>query len=557
MKKLILSSLGFVVIYNLLFFEIDFGVGIGLFFFFLNLFYFFTKDKSTQLKKAFTFSVISTVFGLLIGFRSNEILKVLNFILASFFSFIALHFYKAEGIFPYEIAKFLLIPLNLTISSLRALRETFSVTNYSQDKHDNKLMSAFLRGVIIVLPIFALLVILLTHADPIFNKLIGNFFENIWQRILVSTFIFIGLINIGFLRIKEFTHSKEVSLDQASHKTYELIIIIGSIAFLFAIFIAIQFRYFFSNIGERELHKLGIFSLTYSEYVRKGFFELVAASTIAILVMFYALRFLHKLKGRHKLLIQILSSVFIIEIGLILISAFQRINLYALTHGLTRARVFGVIFLIWLAITLIILLIQIIKQIKKEWIFKLSLAPAVVIFLVSNIINIDGLIATKFRPSVNGEIDYYYLSDLSFDAADTWKDAVIDSKKVVDQLEAFRNFSSEDYRKFYWAKNTLERLDSKIDYLKLKYGHYQNLTNNNSISNIDFKTTEKKINKLRKWQSYNLGEFKAYTIVLQNKDIFDQLTSLLEKANNYDATRVSESIRNTAPLDRSTQPPLL
>ena len=46
-----------------------------------------------------------------------------------------------------------------------------------------------------------------------------------------------------------------------------------------------------------------------------------------------------------------------------------RFVLYADAYGLTRARVFGFIFLIWLSIILIIFLFRIFGELKQKWLF--------------------------------------------------------------------------------------------------------------------------------------------------------------------------------------------
>lgn len=555
MKNLVLLSLGFVLIFNLIFFDTDIGLGTGLLFLFLNLFYFLIKGKeSMNLKIALASSVGSVLFAFLVSLRSSEIIQILNLLLASFFSLSALYFYKSQSTFSFEIPKFILIPLDVLTNSISSILKFLTLDKISQGQ-DNKPAASLVRGLIITIPIFTILLLLLTHADPVFNKLVGDFLENIWQRILVSIFIFVGLISFGVAKLNERVSKEEMS--QETERSYELIILIGSLVFLFAVFILIQFRYFFSNVGERELQRLGITSLTYSEYVRKGFFELLAASTLASLVMIYVMKHLHNLKGRYKAWMQIISSTLILEIGLLLLSAAQRINLYQTAHGLTRARVFGFIFLVWLGLMLAILLIRVVKELKKEWLFNLTLLSSTVVLLSVSVLDIDGLIAAKYKPSVNGEIDYYYLTSISPDAFESWNAGLLESKKVIDRLYPVKKLSAEDYRQLFWAKSTLYSLNNHINYLSDKYGSYQKFLE--STKGKD-EATKKKIlkngNRIRKWQSFNLGGYKAYQYILENKNSFDQVPELIKKAEYLDSI-ISDDIRNIAPLDRSTQPPLI
>ncbi len=551
MKKLALGSLVFVAVYNLLFFQTDNGVGTGLLFLLLNLFYFlFKKNDSPNINLGISCSILSTVFGFLMGFRANEVVRFINLISAVFFSTSALYFYKNSFIFSFEIPKFLQIPVVALTSSISSALSLFSSKDAASENKETGIYTALTRGLVISVPLFLILLFLLTKADPIFNKLVSNLFSDIWQRLIVSVVIFVGLVASGATIIREKVKEHDVTRQDASHKSYELMVILGCLSFLFAAFLIVQFNYFFSNAGERELLELGITSLTYSEYVRKGFFELLAVSGIAACVMLYVLKFLHKLSGNQKLYVQILSSVLILEIVFLLISAGQRINLYQLAHGLTRARIFGFIFLIWLGCMLSALLVRIMKDVEKKMLFALFIIPTVGVLFFINTINIDGLIATIYKPSVNNEVDYYYLVYLSEDASPSWQEAIKDSEKTLQKLEPSKSFSTEEYRQLYWARYTLERLDNEVTYLSQKYGDYSKIK-------MTDEENRKYINRIRKWQSFNLGEYQSYMEILQNKDVYDQVNALLQKATGFENARVTDSIRQSAPLDRATQPPLL
>ncbi len=550
MKKLTLSALGFVIVYNILFFQTDNGIGTGLLFLILNLFYFLFKKSEANINFALVCSLLSTFFGFLMGFRANEIVGLINLLSAIFFSMCALYFYKSSLNFSFEIPKFFLMPAVAITSSIAGFLSLFSSENDSLEGREKGIYTAFIRGLLTALPVLLILLVLLTRADPIFNKLVANLFKDIWERLFISAIVFVGLIAFGTTLIHERLKEDDVTKLEAAHKAYELLIILGSITFLFAAFLIVQFNYFFSSSGERELQTLGITSLTYSEYVRKGFFELLAVSTIAIVCLLYIMKFLHKLPTPQKLWTQIFGVSLTVEIGLLLISAGQRIHLYQAAHGLTRARIFGFIFLIWLGFMLLIFLARIIQELKKEILFTSLIVPTLGVLFLINILNIDGLIATKYRPSVNGEVDYYYLVSLSSDANPSWESAVLDAKATLTKLEPSKDFSAEEYRQLYWARSTLERLNGTIQFLKDKYGDYSKIKITNDWD-------RKKITRFRKWQSFNLGEFQAYQIILENKDLYNEVSGLSQKANDFDFSRVSGVIRQTAPLDRATQPPLL
>lgn len=154
MKKLILSSLGFILVYNLLFFETDNGVATGLLFLCLNIFYFLIKgDKSINLRLSVMSSIFAVILGFLVGFRSNEIIQFLNLITATFFSLCALYFYKTENKFSFEIPKFLLIPTVVLINSISSTFSFLSSGKVSVEGRHDARMSAIMRGLIIAIPL--------------------------------------------------------------------------------------------------------------------------------------------------------------------------------------------------------------------------------------------------------------------------------------------------------------------------------------------------------------------------------------------------------------------
>lgn len=538
-------SLIFVGLYNIFLFQTQPGVSTGLFFLGLHLYFFLTKNKDNKnLRFAYYSSIIATIFAFLFAFRGNGIVQLVNLATATFFSLIALYLYKYAGNIVYTIPNFLLTPFVVLASTLGSFFGLFKQSTWVSGSLEKDTTSSLVRGLLIAVPLFVVLLFLLIQADPIFNKLTQDVFTNIGERAIVSLLVFVGLISFGSAVVLEKVQEQKDTQPVISGKSHELAIITGSVIFLFAVFIAIQFRYLFFSVGERELSQLGIASLTYSEYVRKGFFELLIAATIAGGVVVYVLKFIHHLIGNQKLLVQALSCILTIETGLLLLSAAKRVFLYADAHGLTRAREFGFVFLVWLAIILVIFFIKILKEIKKEQFFGSVVTTTLLTLLFINVVNLDGLIADKYKPTVNNEIDYYYIVSLSTDASQAWITAIEHADSTLSKLDNIAQLSPEDNRKLYWTKITLERILVQATYLLKKYGE------------VDVKKLSENDIQGRKWQSYNMSEYFAYKTIRENSGIFGQVVPLLNKANSL-RERVSIEVRQNTPIDRSTKSPLV
>lgn len=531
MRNIILVAIIVIIIYNLVLFGSSGGIGNGIFFLLLNLFYFlFKKSNAKNTGLATVASILSVVFGFLMGLHANEIVQNINFFTAIFLSTAALYYHKSEHDFNFKIFQFIIIPLVVaksTISSLLSFRKEEEPGKIS----DIRSTTSIIKGISISLPVLAVLVVLLTNADPVFGKIIEDIFDDLWQRLIVSAILFIGLVGFGVTKIYEL-NTQSSNEDKSAGKNIELLIICGSVATLLGSFLIVQFQYFFSNIGERELQQLGIASLTYSEYVRKGFFELLAASVVCFVVAVYAIRHIHSFEKIEKIWLQIASSALVVEIFLLILSAMQRVNLYSQTHGLTRARAMGFIFLVWLTMILAIFLFGIVKSISKKYLFWAVNTTMLFILLNMNIINIDGLIATKYRPSVNNEIDYYYIANLSSDAVNAWEETILESGKTIEKVEKSNTITDEEYRQYYWSRETLLRLNEKVTYLQDRM-------------------------QKRKWASYNWSEYQAFDALSKNQQIFDTLPKLLEKTEFILNNKLPDNLRYSIPLDRSSEPPLI
>ena len=179
-----------------------------------------------------------------------------------------------------------------------------------------------------------------------------------------------------------------------------------------------------------------------------------------------------------------------------------------------------------------IFLFRIFKETGKKNFFYISLLSTLITLLFINILNIDGLVATKYKPTVNNEVDYFYLTGLSSDAVDVWKEALVESEKTLVQLETVKSLNSEDNRKLYWTRLTLDQIRFDVEYLVEKY----------SIQ--------------RKWQSYNLSEYLAYQKISEDAGFLEKVKDLLTRANVLES-RVSDEVRFSTQLDRSVNPPLV
>ncbi len=314
----------------------------------------------------------------------------------------------------------------LPIMLIENLRGSNAVKkNGSIQKSANKTAWAILRGVLISVPILAIFGGLLASADAIFSGNLRNLFAWIGdfsferflgETILVGfiTYILFGLFSFALTKTRQ---SVQVEPDQPLIKPFlgitEATIVFASVNLLFLAFLVVQFRYFFA--GESIINPAG---LTYSEYAVKGFQELVMVAC-GVLGLHWLLAGITRRENKHqKLLFSVLVTVAIIQVGIILVSAYQRENLYIEAYGFTQSRLVALVFNVFVGLLLVAALWM---QWRDAFRYQaLVLASLFVIFaLTLGVINMDRTVArlNLVKSMINGKLDAAFMANrLSVDA---------------------------------------------------------------------------------------------------------------------------------------------
>lgn len=282
-----------------------------------------------------------------------------------------------------------------------------------------------LRGLLIALPIVALLAALLSSADLIFAKRLQNLFswfdlarlpEYIFRLfyILVLTYLFTGALAHALFPSKEVARSQDPNrpIIKPFLGWTEAGIVLACVNALFIFFVILQVQYLFG--GEANITAAGF---TYSEYARRGFSELVAVAVISLLLYLGLGEITRRDTLPHQRGFSLLSVLLVGLVLVILASAFQRLLLYETAYGFTRLRTYTFILIFWLALLLLAtIVLELIRQRGK---FGPALLIAAVGFgLTFGALNVDGWIARQNiqRAVANQQLDAVYLNILSSDA---------------------------------------------------------------------------------------------------------------------------------------------
>ncbi|HEX2721412.1 MAG TPA: DUF4173 domain-containing protein [Gemmatimonadaceae bacterium] len=274
-------------------------------------------------------------------------------------------------------------------------------------------------GIAITLPVVIIFGLLLASADPLFarwrdaiDRLISS-----WD-FLPRTVFFIALLSIvlgayGFaLKGRESSDLLPARADEPAQRwigATERLILISSVAALLWVFLLVQLTYLFGNLP--EVTGSGV---TFADYARRGFAELsIVASASAVLILLSE-RF--GKRGDRDMLLRAVTMALVVAVLFLLGSAFHRVSLYEQAYGFTTARLYAQAYMIVVAICLLLLGIEIRRDIDTRRLFRRAGAVATLAFLVLVYWNHEAWIAARNidRFTTTGKLDVSYLvRDLS------------------------------------------------------------------------------------------------------------------------------------------------
>lgn len=329
-----------------------------------------------------------------------------------------------------------------------------------------------LRGLLIAVPLLILFGTLFMAADAVFQGLVTDLLDIDLSK-LISHLILIGFftwISVGFLRYVVIERYLAANRAEPSTVTspvqlgpIEVGVVLGLLNLLFIAFVLVQFRYFF---GGAALIEASV-TLSYAEYARRGFFELVTVAAL-VLPLLLAMHWIARADtATERRLFRGLAALLIALLFVIMLSAIQRMRLYQAEFGLTELRFYTSVFMGWLAVLFIWFVATVLRGQRNRFIFGALVTGFLTIGLLLSI-NPDALIvrtnvARALSPTVERSFDGRYLGSLSDDAIPTllelWPDLTpaqqcdvvlaLDDRSFPARTEAD---APSDWRSWNWSR---------------------------------------------------------------------------------------------------------
>ncbi len=281
----------------------------------------------------------------------------------------------------------------------------------------NRVSSAipFARGVLIALPIAALLAGLLASADPVFASFF-NLNIDLGQLLLDVFFVAVGsLVAAGLLRL-----ALAEPLDRVDGPVWRL----GAtealvvLAILDAVFLAFALAQVMAATGAAA-ETLRTAGVTYSDYARSGFFQLLWVSGITLALLIFFSRISAFKESKTRLAFLVLAECAIALTLMIVVVAFRRLSLYEEAYGFTMLRLYSHVFAVWIGLVFLLLAADFIGLWShRRWFIGATATTAAAVLLGLNIASPEAIVVAlnTDHAQITHKIDSAYLAELSSDA---------------------------------------------------------------------------------------------------------------------------------------------
>ncbi len=273
-------------------------------------------------------------------------------------------------------------------------------------------------GALLAVPALIVFGALLMGADSMFRRLIVDTFffnlPNLAGHIL--TIAFLAWIVAGTLRA--ILLGRKITIRGAESRVYsmgatEISVALGLVDLLFFAFVCVQFRYFFGGAA-RVMVTPG---LTYAEYARTGFFELVTVAALVLPMLLGAHWLARKETAGDRKAFAATAGVMVLLVFIIMASALERMRIYQQQYGLTELRVYTTAFMLWLAAVLAWFALTVLRGRRKRFAFG-AMVTGFAAIVALNVLSPDALIArVNIQRAAQGKkFDANYTASLSADA---------------------------------------------------------------------------------------------------------------------------------------------
>jgi len=260
---------------------------------------------------------------------------------------------------------------------------------------------------------------LFAGADPVFADLLGDLVPELDPAVAVGRTILFALVTAGVLVAACLAHQTPdfdaaAPARGAGRPRLEWAVPLTALNVLFACFVGVQLVVLAD--GDRYVRTTA--GLTYAEYARQGFWQLLAVTALTLLVVAVVVRIARRETRSDRVALRVLLGALCLLAVLVVASALRRMWLYEDAYGFTRLRILVQAVELWLGLVFVLVAAAGVR-LRGAWLPRAVLATGALTLLALATLNPDAFIAERavVRYAETGRIDVDYLAGLSPDAA--------------------------------------------------------------------------------------------------------------------------------------------
>ena len=258
---------------------------------------------------------------------------------------------------------------------------------------------------------------LFTAADPAFAHLVDNLMPefdggDILARLVVAGIVVAFVLEAGYLIRFRPRLDDMAPAPMRPVPRWEWALPLGVLDALFIAFVAVQASILFGG----HTHVLDTEGLTYAEYARQGFWQLLWVSGLTMLVLTAVIRVAGRVTAADRRLLRVLVGTLCATSVVVVISAIHRMWVYQQAYGFSTERLMVITIEVWLGAVFLLVAAAGIRM-SARWLPRAVLVAGVLALLGLAALNPERLIADRNidRFEQTGQLDAEYLSRLSAD----------------------------------------------------------------------------------------------------------------------------------------------
>lgn len=282
----------------------------------------------------------------------------------------------------------------------------------------NTRTGAVIRGAMLAIPPLVVFGALFVAADAAFERLLTDLvivhLETLASHVaLTGLFAWLAAGWLYWVAVNDGRRLPRSDVLGVRVGTLEVCVALGLVIALFVAFIAVQSTYLFG--GEALIQATT--GLTYAEYARSGFFELVTAAFLVLPLLLVGLWLVRDEPARSQRAVRFMAAGLVVLIFVLMASALYRMRLYQEAYGLTHLRFLTTAFIIWLAVVVVLFSATVLRG-APRWFIPGAVASALAAVVLLAAVNPDArIVEANVRRALGGaEFDAAYVQELSADA---------------------------------------------------------------------------------------------------------------------------------------------